>query len=96
MPTFVIERDLPGAGEFPARQLRVIAQKSCAVLKNLGPRIQWLHSYVTQDRIYCVYIAPSERDIREHACRGGFPVSRISEVKSMIGPTTAERMEEAA
>ena len=90
MPKYVIERDLPGAGELSPEQLRGISQKSRAVLEELGPQIQWIESYVTADRLYCVYIAPSDELIREHARRGGFPAGSISEVKTMIDPTTAE------
>jgi hypothetical protein len=90
MPKYVIERELPGAGSLPADQLRAISQKSCGVLANLGPQIQWLHSYVTGDKIYCVYIAPNEDLVRKHAQQGGFPANRISEVKTVIDPTTAE------
>jgi hypothetical protein len=90
MPKFVIERDIPNAGSLSARDLKAIAAKSCAVLKKLGPSIQWVHSYVTGDRIYCVYIAPSEALIREHAKHGGFPANRVSEVREIIDPTTAE------
>jgi cell division inhibitor SulA len=90
MPKYVIERDLPGAGELTPQQLQAVSQKSCGVLKNLGPQIQWVHSYVTQDKIYCIYIAPDEKLIREHASQGGFPANRISEVTSMIDPTTSE------
>jgi cell division inhibitor SulA len=90
MPKFVIERDLPGAGALSAEQLQAISQKSCGVLRNLGSQIQWLHSYVTGDRIYCVYIAPDEDMVREHARQGGFPATRVSEVKAIIDPTTAE------
>jgi len=90
MPRYVIERDLPGAGSLPADQLHAIAQKSCAVLNNLGPEIQWDHSYVAQDKLYCVYISPNEELIREHARQGGFPADRISEVKTIIDPVTAE------
>lgn len=89
MPKYIIERDLPGAGNLSREQLHGISQKSCGVLKELGPHIQWLESYVTPDKIYCVYIAPSEDLIRRHAAAGGFPANRISEVKSMIDPTTA-------
>ena len=96
MPKYVVERDLPGAGELTPQQLQAISQKSCGVLKNLGPQIQWVHSYVTDDKIYCIYIAPDEKLIREHASRGGFPANRISEVKSMIDPTTSEELPEAA
>jgi len=90
MPKYVIERDLPGAGELSPEKLRGISQKSRAVLEELGPQIQWLESYVTADKLYCVYIAPSDELIREHARRGGFPAGSISEVKAMIDPTTAE------
>lgn len=90
MPKYVIERELPGAGALSAAQLQGIAQKSCSVLRNLGPQIQWLHSYVTGDKIYCVYIAPNEDMVREHAEQGGFPANRVSQVRTMIDPTTAE------
>ena len=90
MPKFVIERELPGAGKFTPQQLQALSQKSCGVLRNLGPEIQWVHSYVTNDKIYCIYNAPNETLIREHASQGGFPANRISEVKSIIDPTTAE------
>jgi hypothetical protein len=90
MPKYVIERDLPGAGALPADKLQGISQKSRAVLEELGPKIQWLESYVTADKLYCVYIAPNEELIREHARRGGFPAGTIAEVKTMIDPTTAE------
>ncbi|MBA2259165.1 MAG: DUF4242 domain-containing protein [Acidobacteria bacterium] len=90
MPKYVIERHIPGAGAFSADQLRGVAQKSNKVLSALGPRIQWVHSYVTGDIIYCVYIAPNEEMIREHATRGGFPADRISEVKNIFDPTSAE------
>ena len=90
MPKYLIEREIPGAGALSAEQLQGISQKSCGVLTELGPRIQWLHSYVTGDKIYCVYIAPSEALVREHATRGGFPANRVSEITSMIDPTTAE------
>jgi hypothetical protein len=90
MPKYVIERDLPGAGDLSPAQLQGVAQKSCGVLKNLGPEIQWVHSYVTQDKIYCIYIAPDEKMVREHANQGGFPANRISEVMSVIDPTTSE------
>lgn len=90
MPKYVIEREIPGAGNLSPESLQAISQKSCGVLKNLGPEIQWVHSYVTADRIYCVYIAPNEAMVREHASQGGFPANRVSEVKSMIDPTTAE------
>jgi hypothetical protein len=90
MPKYVIERDIPGAGELSPRELQAISQKSCSVLSGLGPQIQWLQSYVTDDKIYCVYIAPNAEMVREHAQRGGFPANRVSEVKRVIDPTTAE------
>jgi hypothetical protein len=90
MPKYVIEREIPGAGALSAEQLHGISQKSCGVLSSLGPQIQWLHSYVTGDKIYCVYIAPNEAMVREHAKQGGFPANRVSEVKTIIDPTTAE------
>ena len=90
MPKYIIERELPGAGKLSAGELKSIAQKSCAVLDKLGPKIQWVESYVTGDKIYCVYFAPNEQLIREHAQQGGFPASRISEIKTIIDPTTAE------
>ena len=90
MPKFVIERDIPGAGKLRAEELQAISQRSCAVLADLGPSVQWVQSYVTDDRIYCVYIAPNEGAVREHAKRGGFPANRISEVRTVIDPTTSE------
>lgn len=90
MPRYVIEREMPGAGSLSPEQLQAASQTSCGVLRNLGPTIQWLHSYVTDDKIYCVYIAPDKKLIEEHAQRGGFPANRISEVRSVIDPTTAE------
>ena len=90
MPKYVIEREIPGAGKLTPKELHGIAQQSCGVLKNLGPQIQWLHSYVTADKLYCVYIAPDEATVRAHAQQGGFPANRISEVKTVIDPTTAE------
>lgn len=90
MPKFVVERKLPGAGRLSPQELQGISQKSCAVLEELGPKVQWLHSYVTDDHIYCVYIAPNAEAIRDHAKRGGFPANQISEVRSMIDPTTAD------
>ena len=90
MPKYVIERDIPGAGKLTRDELHAISQKSCSVLRKLGPQIQWLESFVTPDKIYCVYIAPDENAIREHARQGGFPANRISEVKTMIDPTTSE------
>jgi hypothetical protein len=88
MPKYVIEREIPGAGKLSPQQLQAISQKSCTVLNKLGPQIQWLHSYVSDDKVYCVYIAPNEGLIREHARQGGFPANRISEVKAVIDPTT--------
>jgi hypothetical protein len=90
MPKYVIERNIPNAGSLSADQLQAISQKSCGVLRSMGPQIQWLQSYVTDDKVYCVYIAPDEETIREHATRGGFPADQISEVSSIIDPTTAE------
>lgn len=90
MPKYVIERDIPGAGRLSAAELKAISQKSCGVLGKMGPQIQWLQSYVTDDKVYCLYIAPNERMIREHAQQGGFPANRISMVASVIDPTTAE------
>ena len=90
MPKYVIERDIPGAGKLSAEQLRGISQKSCGVLQAMGPTIQWVESFVTPDRIYCIYVAPNESMIREHAKQGGFPADRVSEVKTVISPTTAE------
>jgi len=90
MPKYVIEREIPGIGNATPEEVRMISQKSCGVLYNLGPTIQWLHSYVTADKIYCVYIAPSEEMVREHAKQGGFPANRVSEVRITIDPTSAE------
>jgi hypothetical protein len=90
MPKYVIEREIPGAGNLSPQELQGISEKSCNVLRNMGPEIQWLHSYVTGDKVYCVYIAPNEELIREHANQGGFPANRISEIKTIIDPTTAE------
>jgi len=90
MPKYVIERDIPGAGQLSAQELQAISQKSCGVLGEMGPSIQWLHSYVTGDKVYCVYIAPNEDAVREHAARGGFPANRVSQVHGIIDPTTAE------
>lgn len=90
MPKYVIERELPGAGKLSKDQLHAISQKSCGVLSNLGPQIQWLHSYVTDDKIYCVYIAPNEDMVREHAKQGGFPANKVSAIRTVIDPTTAE------
>jgi hypothetical protein len=91
MPKFVIEREIPGAGKLTPEQLQGVADKSCGVLKAMGPQIQWVQSYVTDNKIYCVYIAPDEKTVREHAKRGGFPANSVSEVKTMIDPTTAEK-----
>jgi hypothetical protein len=90
MPKYVIEREIPGAGNMSPQELQAVSQTSCGVLRQMGPSIQWLQSYVTGDKIYCVYIAPSEEMIRENAQTGGFPANRISEIKSIIDPTTAE------
>jgi len=90
MPKYVIERDIPQAGNLTQQEIQAISQKSCSVLENLGPQIQWVHSYVTDDKIYCVYIAPNEEMVKEHAKQGGFPANRVSEVKRMIDPTSAE------
>lgn len=90
MPKYVIEREIPGAGKLSAEELRGISAKSCGVLQNLGPTIQWVHSYVTDDKIYCVYVAPNEAMVREHAQQGGFPANKVSEVREVIDPTTAE------
>jgi hypothetical protein len=90
MPKYVIEREVPDAGKLSPEQLQAISQKSCSVLRNLGPEIQWIESYVTDNKIYCVYIAPSEEMIRMHAQQGDFPANRISEVRAVIDPTTSE------
>jgi hypothetical protein len=90
MPRYVIEREIPGAGSLPPAELKAISRKSCSVLENMGPRIQWVQSYVTGDKVYCVYIAPDEDMIREHARQGGFPANRISEVAAVIDPVSAE------
>ena len=90
MPRFVIERDLPGAGKLSPANLKGISQTSCGVLTAMGPQIQWIESFVTDDKIYCVYLAPDEAAVREHAKRGGFPATRVSQVRSRIDPTTAE------
>lgn len=90
MPKYVIERDIPGVGASTADALQAVSQTSCGVLREMGPQIQWLESYVTADKIYCIYIAPNEDAVREHATRGGFPANRISEVKTIIDPTSAE------
>jgi hypothetical protein len=90
MPKYVIEREIPGAGKLSATELQGISAKSCGVLQDLGPTIQWVESYVTDDKIYCVYIAPDEAMVREHARQGGFPANKVSEIRTRIDPTTAE------
>ncbi len=90
MPKYLIERNIPGAGKLTAEQLKGISQTSCGVLSKLGPQIQWVHSYVTADKIYCIYIAPNEALVREHAAQGGFPANVVTEISTVIDPTTAE------
>lgn len=90
MPKFVIEREIPEAGKLTAEQLKDISQTSCGVLNKLGPQIQWIQSYVTDDKVYCIYIAPNEELVREHAKQGGFPANQVSRVRQTIDPTTAE------
>lgn len=90
MPKYLIERNIPGAGKLSAEQLKGISQTSCGVLSNMGPQIQWVHSYVTTDKIYCVYIAPNEEIVREHAKQGGFPANVVTEISGIIDPATAE------
>lgn len=90
MPKFIIERTIPGAGSLTPEQLRGVSQKSCSVLSKLGPTIQWVESFVTDDKVYCVYLAPSEEMVREHARQGGFPADSVAVVRRMIDPTTAE------
>ncbi len=90
MPKYLIEREIPGAGDLSSQELHAISQKSCGVLREMGPQIQWIESYVTGDKVYCVYIAPDEASVREHAERGGFPANRVYEIRRMIDPTTAE------
>ena len=90
MPKYVIERDIPGAGKLSAQELKAISQKSCGVLSKLGPQIQWVESFVTGDKVYCVYVAPNEKMVRDHAEQGGFPANRVSQVMAVIDPTTAE------
>lgn len=90
MPKYVIEREIPGAGQLGGEELKGISRKSCGVLANLGPQVQWVESFVTADKVYCVYIAPNEELVREHARQGGFPANRVSEVVARIDPTTAE------
>ena len=90
MPKFVIEREIPNVGSLSPEELQAVAQKSCSVLQNLGPQINWLHSYVTDNKIYCVYIAPNEEMVREHASQGGFPANSVAQIRHVIDPTTAE------
>ncbi len=90
MPKFVIEREIPGAGKLSSEELQAISQKSCSVLHSMGPQIQWMQSFVTDDKIYCVYVAPDEAAVRTHAQKGGFPANRVSRVRRVIDPTTAE------
>ena len=90
MPKFVIEREIPGAGDLGPEQLKAISQKSCGVLRELGPNIQWVESFVTDDKVYCIYIAQDEASVRKHAEMGGFPANRVSEVRTIIDPTTSE------
>ncbi|HZE63642.1 MAG TPA: DUF4242 domain-containing protein [Pyrinomonadaceae bacterium] len=90
MPKYLIEREIPGAGNLSKADLQAISQTSCGVLQKMGPQIQWVESYVTGDKVYCVYVSPNEEMIREHAQQGGFPANRISEIKAVIDPTTAE------
>jgi hypothetical protein len=90
MPQYLIERNIPGAGKLTSAELKAISQKSCSVLNKLGPQVQWVHSYVTDDQIHCIYRAPNEQMVREHARQGGFPADRVSEIRTTIDPTTAE------
>lgn len=90
MPKYLIEREIPGAGKLSPAELQAISQKSCGVLGAMGPQIQWRESYVTADKVYCVYLAPNEAAVREHAQRGGFPANRVSEIVAIIDPATAE------
>ncbi len=90
MPKFVIEREIPGAGKLSSAELQAVSQKSCGVLRDMGPEIQWLQSYVTDDKLYCIYIAPDEATVRKHAEQGGFPANRVSQIRTIIDPTTAE------
>jgi hypothetical protein len=90
MPKFVIERDIPGAGNLSPADLHAISQKSCAVLNGMGPKIQWVQSYVTDDKVYCVYLAPDQETVLEHARQGGFPANKVSQVRAVIDPTTSE------
>ncbi len=90
MPKYVIEREIPNLGKFTQADLKAASQTSCDVLQKLGPQIQWVESYVTEDKLYCVYVAPNEQIIRDHACQGGFPENRVAKVRAIIGPVTAE------
>lgn len=90
MPKYIIEREIPNAGDLTSTDLQGISQKSCSILKNMGPQIQWVESYVTDNKVYCTYIAPNEEEIRKHADEGGFPANSIAEIKSVIDPTTSE------
>ncbi len=90
MPKYIIEREIPGAGALSATELQGISQKSCSILKNMGPQIQWVESFVTDDKVYCTYIAPNAEEIRQHAQEGGFPANKISQIRSVIDPTTSE------
>ena len=90
MPKFVIEREIPGAGDLTTDELQGISQKSCSVLQELGPKVQWVHSYVTDNKVYCVYIAENEGLVRQHAEMGGFPANSVAEVRTTIDPTTSE------
>jgi hypothetical protein len=90
MPKYIIERNIPNAGQLSAHELQSISQKSCGILTEMGPQIQWLESYVTDDKIYCIYIAPNEASVKEHAEKGGFPANSISQIRTSIDPTTAE------
>ncbi len=96
MPKFVIEREIPGAGNLTEAELQAISQTSCNVLQKMGPEIQWVESFVTGDKVYCIYLSPNEEMIREHASQGGFPANRISEIKTTIDPTTAEQKSRSA
>lgn len=96
MPKYVIEREIPGAGNLTSAELQGVAQTSCNVLRTMGPQIQWVESYVTGDKVYCIYISPNEEMIREHARQGGFPANRISEIKTVIDPTTSEEQSRSA
>jgi hypothetical protein len=91
MPKFLIEREIPNAGKLSPQELQAVSQKSCSVLRGMGPSIQWVESYVTDNKVYCVYIAENEQAIRKHAEQGGFPANRISQIRGMIDPTTAEK-----